>query len=330
MAFKHDSGLQRQLEELIALVPPSLRPPGERPRLDCSGSWSFDDAGATDGRIHQLDLFVPEVDDEASREGIASIMNHPHTQAVHKLTIARSCEEWPRPVDLDFGWVLVTLAGLGRPARLESLFVTEQGPTTMDAVGRFASKPRRLATFNKLTRFGAGPFPGVEVLDLRDTDVAWACAPSAFPDLVTMILRPRGPPTIGARWAKPIFDRAEVFPLLRELRSPESRGDELLALLLDSPLCEQLRCLDFTNALTNRGAALLCENASKLANVEDLWLATTSQRRDELTRFARDARSTTALPPLGELEVTDDWRARLRQRFGRRLHLDVRPGHPGL
>ncbi|HSO36409.1 MAG TPA: hypothetical protein VLT33_27980 [Labilithrix sp.] len=321
----------RHLHELIALIPPSMRPPGERPRLDCSAAPSVDADGGDRHVIHELGLLVPEVGDLASRAAIEAILSHPHTAAVRKLTIARSFEAWPRPADLDFGWVLATLADLGRPAQLTSLFVTEQGPTVMDAVGRFASRPRALTTYNSLTRFGAGLFPGVEILDLRDSDVEWACEPNAFPDLTTLILRPRGPGRIGAGWAKALFDRPEVFPHLRELRGPEGHGDQLLELLLDAPaLAGRLGVLDFTNALTNRGAMLLCEGAPLLANVEELWVATTSERRDGLTRMARDAKSATELPPLGQLEITDDWRNRLRQRFGRRLRLATRPSHPGL
>ena len=313
----------REVDELIALIPPELRPPGERPRLDCN-------ATTANGVVHQIDLYVPEVPDAASRDAIAAILNHPRALEVRRLGVSRSCEEWPRPTDLDFGWVLDALAEVGRPARLEWLFVHEPAKTTMDPIARFATKPRALVTYNKLTRFVSGTFTGVELLDLRDTDVEWSCGADAFPDLTTLIVRPRGPKKIGAQWASSLFARPEVLPRLRELRAPEERGDEVVDLLLASPLLAQLRCLDFTNALTDRGAAALYEDAAKLDHVEQLWVATTIERRHQWAALARQAGARATLPLLGELEITDAWRHRLRERFGRRVRFDVRPRHPNL
>jgi hypothetical protein len=308
----------RELEELVALIPPELRPPGARPRLDCK-------ATLLEGVVHQLDLHVPEVPDPASCTAIDAILKHPHTRDVRRLGISRSCEEWPRPTDSDFGWVLDLIARVARPAALEWLFVHEPAKTTMDPIARFARTPRTLVSYNKLTRFVSATFRGVERLDLRDTDVEWSCSADAFPDLTTLIIRPRGPNEIGARWATAIFARPRVLPRLREVRAPEERGDDVLDLLLPSPLLDQLRCLDFTNALTDRGAMALYENASRLEDVEELWIATTTERRH---RWAAHARA--ALPPPGNLEITDAWRQRLRQRFGRRVRFDVRPHHPDL
>ena len=129
-----------------------------------------------------------------------------------------------------------------------------------------------------------------------------------------------------------LLARPEVTPRLREVRAPEHEAEDVLDLLLASPLLRQLRCLDFTNTLSNRGAAVLYENAAKLDDVEELWVATTAKRRDAWRRFATDAAGgrTVEAPARGQLEITDDWRQRLRQRFGRRVRFDVRPGHPNL
>jgi hypothetical protein len=35
-------------------------------------------------------------------------------------------------------------------------------------------------------------------------------------------------------------------------------------------------------------------------------------------------------PPMGELEIDDAWRSRLRQRLGRRARFDVPARHPNL
>jgi hypothetical protein len=311
-----------ELDELRALIPATLRPAGELPRVDCKIVKS-------DDVVHQIDLVVPEVPDEPSHQSIARILSHGHAREVRRVTLARSLEAWPRPKDLDFGWVLATLADIRLPTKLEWLFIHVPATTTMDAVGRFATAPRALVTYNRLSRFGPGPYPGIALLDLRDHDVEWSCEANAFPDLSTLILRPRGSRAMGARWVEAIFARPAATPLLREVRVPEHWGDDVLSFLLTSPLLPQLRCLDLTNALTNRGAAILYQSPRKLEGVEELWVATTRQRREEWERLAVGARATPDPAP-GELEITDDWRRRLRQRFGRRVRFDVRPGHPNL
>lgn len=222
------------------------------------------------------------------------------------------------------------LADVGTHSRLDWLFVSAPVSASMEGLSRFSAKPRALVTWNKLTHFGRLPFPGIELLDLRNTDVAWTALPGAFPELRTLILRPRGPKTIGPRWTESIFARPDVVPALRELRAPEHCADEIIERLVDSPLLGQLRVLDCTTALTNRGAKIIYENAARFEGLEELWIASTRERRRQWARFARDAGSVAPAPAPGELEITDDWGSRLLQRLGRRLRFEVRPGHLNL
>src|SRR5262249_3486004 len=152
---------------------------------------------------------------------------------------------------------------------------------------------------------GSTRFIGIELLDLRDDDVDWSCRAGDFPDLATLVVRPRHK-KIGARWVSPILSRPDVFPTLRELRAPEYHADDILEMLLASPLLPQLRGLDFTNGLTNRGAKALYES-TVLDHVEELWVATTNQRRREYEKML-SAKRDAVMPPLGDLEITDDWR----------------------
>jgi hypothetical protein len=101
-------------------------------------------------------------------------------------------------------------------------------------------------------------------------------------------------------------------------------GDDVAAFLLESPLISQLRCLDFTN-VTDRGAAVLYEHASKLESVEQSWVASTKEGRRTWNHYAAVSREEPRPPPaFGELEISDAWRTRLRQHFGRRVRFDLR------
>jgi hypothetical protein len=311
-----------QTDALVAMIPDALKPAGQKPIVDCR-------AHVRDGVVEQIDLFLPEVADDASGDAVLAILGHDLAKDVRRIGLSRSVESWPRAPDVDFGWTLDAIAGGLQTRALEWLFVSAPIRTSFDHVARFATRPKTLVTWTGLARFDGVSFAGIERLDLRDTDVDWTPLSGAFPELATLIVRPRGPASKGAPWVDAIFARPDAVPALRELRAPEHHADEVLERLVGSPVVAQLRCLDFTNALSNRGARVLYDAAEVLAHVDEIWIASTKERRAEWMRMA-GARAPVTPPPLGELEITNDWASRLRQRYGRRLRFDVRPRHPDL
>src|SRR5205085_6771243 len=99
------------IPSLAALIPPDLRPTGELPRFRVGGNGE------------RLDLAVSEIADARTREVLASLFTHPQARSVRRLGLTRAWEIWPRPSNVDFGWILEALADVGMPSRLDWLFV---------------------------------------------------------------------------------------------------------------------------------------------------------------------------------------------------------------
>jgi hypothetical protein len=128
-----------------------------------------------------------------------------------------------------------------------------------------------------------------------------------------LILRPRGNLEARRAWSRVVLGGA--FPKLEEVRFPEHDGDELVELLMQSPLLARVRRLDCTDNLTNRGAGLLSQNADRLMHLDEIWLGS-GGRREQVEPLA--------------LEIDDAWRRRLKSRFGARVRFEPRPRHPDL
>jgi hypothetical protein len=302
--------LEHRTAELVALGPSFF-----------SHGWQI--GWERDG-VRALTLRVHGEQDARSLEQARAILGHRYTRSIRDLSLDISTSS---PVD-----GLLAVVGEARPPALERLFVSSPSSLTLDLVRSLFAKPGRLTTFSRVACFGAGPFQSVRLLDLRDQQVQWAPSETevSWPDLEVLILRPRGGREHGRRWATQVLSSARAMPKLREVRAVESRGDDLLEVVLASPLLPQLRRLDFTDNLTNRGAELLYTNAERLAGVEELWIAYSGRWRGEVERMLAARNPMPEPPPVGELEIDGRWRSRLSQRFRGRARFEIPKGHPDL
>lgn len=202
---------------------------------------------------------------------------------------------------------------------LISLFLSV-GSLRLDALATWPNPPRRLATWCRRVEAGATRLSGVLHLDLRDASVT---AEAIWPDVEVVVLRPRGH---SLDWVAPLITETK-FPRLKEIWILENLGDELIDIVTLLPIASRLRRLDLTNALTNRGAAILISRADSLTASEIVVADNGYRRRQE---EALNSVWKRPMPPKGELEVDDAWRTRLRQKFGRRVSFRVPVGHPHL
>jgi len=261
------------------------------------------------GHTTELELGVSQQPDEESREQLIALLSHAELRELEKLSFVAGLPTMP---EVDFRWALDAI----RPfVPRESLFISGARSISIDDLSC-----RRLGTANWISRFH-GAFAGIRILELCDSLVELhGCV---FPDLETLILRPRHA-AWGVPWARKVIAAVAAFPAVREVRFPEHDGDALLAALLESPLVERLRCIDVTNNVTNAGAQLLSSNVERLANVEELWIGSGDRRRQaQRMNPAREY-------PRGTLEIDDAWRSRLRATFGKRLRFKSRPRHTSL
>ncbi len=217
--------------------------------------------------------------------------------------------------DTEFRWALDTVASV-RPAAFDRLHVGGARILTFDGVARLCANGARLGSSNWATHY-SGAFPAIRALALHDALLTWhACV---WPDLEVLALGPRHAER-GMTWAREVLAGASSFPRLRAVQFPESNGDELVAALLESPLLPQLRRVDLTDNITDRGAQLLHEAADRLAHLDRLWIGSTGRRRSYWQRMARNTEY-----PRGTLEVGDAWASRLRARLGSMLQFKRRP-----
>jgi uncharacterized protein (TIGR02996 family) len=299
--------MQEQEEELRSLVP------------DCRVHVTW-----THGFVREFDLAVPAEPSEEGRQRVCAVLEHPYMRLARKGTISiRCCQRTSDPA-----WILSALSGASLRL-LGGLFVCGGTRIELQGIGEVFSRPAWVGTANHLSLFGTGPFPSIRILDLRDTHVGWGELPSRpqFPDLEVLVLRPRGS---DLNWVGEILESVPPsMPRLRQVWALESKGDEILERLIHSPLLPQLRIVDFTDSLTNRGAKALHEHADRFSSVEQIIVGSTGRRRQEVVRFVRVG-TPDYNPKPGKLEIDDGWRSRLRQRLGRRVSFDIRHGHPHL
>lgn len=218
----------------------------------------------------------------------------------------------------DFRWALDAVGSVRRFDRVfvgSARILTFEGPLAMCAPGA------RLSCASWRTEY-RGAFPGIHTLDLRDMLVTWG--ECTWPDLEVLILRPRHGEH-GMAQAREVLASATSFPRVCEVRFPENDGDDLVAALLESPVLAQLRRVDLTDNITDRGAELLREHADRVAHLDELWIGSTGDRRWQCERM-----SPSKVYPRGTLEISQAWGSRLRARFGRMLRFRKRPGHPDL
>jgi hypothetical protein len=170
----------------------------------------------------------------------------------------------------------------------------------------------------------------VRILDVRDVHVERhpSSAFPAWPDLEILILRPRG--KRKGRWAEQVLRSAQPFPRLHEIWAIENQGDMIVDALVTSPVPGQLRHIDPTGSVTNAGAAVLHENASKLDALDEIRLGTRGESRRDRIRMSRIGNPDFQEPPMGALEIDGRWRSRLRHRLGARATFDVPARHPHL
>lgn len=276
------------------------------------------------GFVRELTLRVFCEHDASSREQVGAVLAHPYTRFLRKLSLEiaiTGAATW-----------LLELVAERRPQILESLFVAGASSVSFDPVSSIFARPGRLGTYNRASHFGAGPFRGIRMLDVRDQQVDWrpSGVDGSWPDLEILVLRPRGSHADSLCWAAQMLSSARTMPRLREVWACESEGDELLEVILASPLLPQLRRLDFTDTLTNRGARSLYINAEKLSGLEEIWVGSTGERRGSIERMARAGAPSYQPAPLGEMEIDGAWRSRLAQRFRKRIRFKVPAGHPNL
>ncbi|MDI3286653.1 hypothetical protein [Polyangium sp. 15x6] len=303
--------LERQNRELYALAPFLS---------SCMHGWPFVWAR---GFLRELTLQIHE-GDATSREQVEAVLVHPYTRLLRRLSLgitSGGAAPW-----------LVERVAERRPQTLESLFVSGASSVSIDPLRSIFARPGRLGTYNGTSHFGAGPFHGIRMLDVRDQQVDWrpSDVDASWPDLEILVLRPRGSHADSLRWSAQMLSSARAMPKLREVWACESKGDELLEVILASPLLPQLRRLDFTDTLTNRGAALLYSNAERLSGIEEIRIGSTGDRRASIVRVARVGAPNYEPPPLGELEIDGPWRSRLARRFGKQIRFKIPVGHPHL
>lgn len=260
-----------------------------------------------DGRITGLEISVSQQPDDHARAQLVALLSQ--TPDLEHLFLGAGLPTTP---EVDFRWALDAIRALVPNARV---FLSGARMVSIESLSC-----RRLGTFNRITHFH-GAFASVRILDLRDERVE--LHDSVFPDLDTLILRPRHA-AWGVPWARKAIEAVDAFPAIRELRCPENDGDALLDALLASPLLSRLRCIDLTDNITNGGAQQLHAHADRLTHLEEVWIGAHHRRRQrERMNPGRDH-------PRGTLEIDDAWRSRLRDKLGTRLRFKPRPNHPDL
>jgi hypothetical protein len=266
--------------------------------------------------------------DENERQ-LAAVLDHPDVRLVRHLDIQFSPGAWQDIRLYRPRWALEAVAARRFPL-LDGMFVSAAGPVGIDPLASAFQQPAALGTFNSGSRYGEGPFANVRILDLRDAHVEWHPSDRfpCWPDLEILILRPRG--KREDRWPDQVLQSAQPFPKLREVWAVEGQGDLIVNALVASPLLGQLRRINLTGSVTNAGAAVLHENASKLDALEEICLGTPAQDRRNLIEYVRVTNPSFEEPPMGTMEVDDAWRGRLRQRLGARVTFDVAARHPHL
>ncbi len=264
-----------------------------------------------------LEVLVGHHPDEELLAQLASLFSHPAVSVIRHVSL---CASGPTMPATDFHWVLDAVA-THRRAAFDRMFVGGARLLTFDGIARLCAGGARLASANWTTHYG-GAFPAIGTLDLRDALLNWHDC--AWPDVEVLILRPRHAGR-GLTWARAVLAAPASFPRLREVRFPENHGDELVAALLESPLLPQLRRIDLTDNVTDRGAHLLHERADRIAHLDELWIGSTGERRRTRERMDPGREY-----PRGTLEIDNAWASRLRARLGPTLRFKPRPGHPDL
>jgi hypothetical protein len=242
---------------------------------------------------HRLQLRVTQQPDDELRAHLSRLLAHPDAAEVRSLSMHASYPEHP---ENDFSWALDAIERL---PRLERLFVSGARIISYRGITRGLGQPGRLGSWCRRSSY-AGSFPNVHTLDLRDEFLEWPA--NDWPDLEVLILRPRGNRDVRLAWSHVVLEGA--FPKLQEVRFPEHDGDELVEVLLTSPLLAQLRRLDCTDNLTHRGADLLAARSDRLLHLDEIWI--------------------------GSAEIDDSRRGRLTSLLGQRVRFEPRPGHPDL
>ncbi|MGN6110919.1 MAG: hypothetical protein ACTHU0_37810 [Kofleriaceae bacterium] len=268
-------------------------------------------------RERVLDVGVGHHPDDELCAQLARLFSHPAIATFRHVSLGASGPTMP---DTDFRWALDAIATVV-PAAFDRLFVGSARILTFDGIARLCASGARIASANWATHYG-GAFPGIRFLDLRDALLSWHDC--VWPDLEVLVIRPRHAGR-GLAWAREVLASLSSFPRLREVRFPENDGDDLVAALLESPLLPQLRRVDLTDNITDRGAQLLHERADRVAHLDELWIGSSGRRRRAIER-----RDPNTLFPRGTLEIDNAWASRLRARLGSRLRFKPRPGHPDL
>ncbi|NVB77800.1 MAG: hypothetical protein HOV81_05340 [Kofleriaceae bacterium] len=264
-----------------------------------------------------LEVLVGHHPDDELRGQLASLFSHPAIATYRHVSFSASGPTMP---DTDFRWVLDAIATV-RPAGFDRLFVSSARIMTFDGVARLCADGARLGSANWATHY-RGNFPAIRTLDLRDALLSWHDC--VWPDLESLALSPRHAER-GLTWARSVLAASGSFPRLREVRFPENYGDELVAALLESALLPQLRRVDVTDNITDRGAQLLHDHADRVAHLDELWIGSTGHRRRYFEHMHRETEY-----PRGTLEVGNAWASRLRARLGSMLRFKQRRGHPDL
>ncbi len=268
--------------------------------------------GMRDGQITNLAARVSQQPDDAARLQLVALLSR--LRDVPAISVGATTPELP---EVDFRWVLDAVRDL---LARERVFLSGARLLTLGPVSC-----AWLGTWNRITCF-QGVFRSVLTLDLRDERADIAAA--TFPDVETLILRPRHAEW-GVPWAREALAAAGSFPVIRELRCPENNGDALFAALVDSPLLPRLRRIDFTDNVTNASAELLHTHLDRFMHLDELWLGS-DDRRDRIYRFKRLPGEAAPDYPPGTLEIDDAWRSRLEQKLGKRMRYEPRPDHPDL
>ena len=303
MAEKDESA--RRFAELRALAG------GDDAALRCDAEWLGDG-------VDRLAVIVEGVPRDDVCERLAQVLAHPPVARVRRLALT----SWRTGAEIDLTWLLAAIAHIA-PPELAITFVT--APNADLAALAPAFRPgARLGVALQCARFGLGPFRHVRMLDVRSVHVEWAPNAASWPDLQVLVFRQR-----GAVENKRAFVKAALSSALPSLREVRITDEAVLEDVLRAPLLPQIQRLDFTGALTNAGASMLLAYEEQLRHVPEIFAGDPGTRRTthrQLTMRPRDY----VAPPIGELEIDDAWRSRLKQRFGGHLHLQPPPSYPDL
>jgi hypothetical protein len=207
----------------------------------------------------------------------------------------------------DFGWAVAEVAANPR----DWMLVASRTVTYPPLVG--VTELLSMTTFATFD----GSYTGLVRLDLRDAHVTWR--DPRFPDVEILALRPRGNPDQVREWTAAVVASAASLPRLHTLRFLEGSFDDFLPVLAASPLLPQLRVLDATNTMTNRGGPMLLDHAPRFAHLDQIWLGS----------FPSPPMSGQRRPQRGERDLDDAWRSRLKNKLPQ-LRFKRPPGDPHL